>query len=268
MAQAATAHDKVKPWAEDRPRYRIDFEPTPWRVRVSFGGETIADSRRAMLLLESKHLPVYYFPQGEVRTELLEKTDYHTHCPFKGDASYWSVKVGQWVAENAVWSYLEPLPEAAAIRGYMAFYWNKMDHWYEEDDEVFVHPRDPYKRVDVMNSSRQVRVVLGGETVAESRRARFLFETGLPTRYYVPAEDVRTELLEATDKHTRCPYKGVASYWSVRVGGELYENIVWGYPEPIPECPKIKGYLCFFNEKVDDILVGGEAVPKVETPWS
>ena len=268
MAQAATAHDKIKPWASGRPRYRIDFEPTSRRVRVGFGGEIIADSGRAMLLLESKHLPVYYFPQGDVRTELLHKSDHHTLCPFKGAASYWSVEVDRRVAENAVWSYLEPLPEAAAMRGYMAFYWNKMDHWYEEDDEVFVHPRDPYKRVDVINSSRHVRVVLGGETVAESRRARFLFETGLPPRYYLPAQDLRTELLEATDKHTRCPYKGIASYWSARIGGELYDNIVWSYPEPIPECPKIKGYLCFFNEKVDDILLDGEAVPKVETPWS
>ncbi len=268
MAQAASAHDKIKPWASGRPQYRIDFEPTFRRLRVGFAGEVIADSSRAMLLLESKHLPVYYFPQGDVRTELLRKSDHHTQCPFKGEASYWSLKVGRRVAENAAWSYLEPFPEAAAMGGYMAFYWDKMDHWYEEDDEVFVHPRDPYKRVDVIDSSRRVRVVLGGETVADSRRARFLFETGLPTRYYLPAQDVRTELLEATEKHTRCPYKGVASYWSARIGGKLHENIVWSYPEPIPECLKIKGYLCFFNEKVDDILVGGEAVPKVETPWS
>ena len=143
-----------------------------------------------------------------------------------------------------------------------------MDAWYEEDEEVFVHVRDPYERIDVIDSSRPVAVVLGGETVAETRRARFLFETGLPTRYYIPRKDVRTELLEASTKQTRCPYRGIASYHNVRVGDSLYEDIVWTYPDPIPECPKIKDYLCFFTEKVDAILVEGEPVPNVKTPWS
>ena len=268
MAEAATIHGKLDPWAEDGPAYRIRFEPTPRRVRASFGGEAVADSGRAMLMLESKHLPVYYFPADDVRMDFLQPTDHHSRCPFKGEAAYWSIAVGERVAENAAWSYPEPLPEAAAIKGHVAFYWDKMDHWYEEDDEVFVHPRDPYKRVDVVGSRAEVRVILGGETMATSRRARFLFETGLPTRYYLPAEDVRTELLEPSDKESRCPYKGVARYWSARIGDRLFENIVWSYPEPIPECPRISGYLCFFNEHVDDILVDGEPVPRVQTPWS
>jgi uncharacterized protein (DUF427 family) len=272
MAQPASAadnaHDAIQPWAHDRSRYLIDFEPTPRRLRVTFGGETVADSRRAMLMLESKHLPVYYFPRADVRTELLEASQHSSTCPFKGEASYWSVRVGERVAEDAAWSYLEPRPEAAAIKDYMAFYWERMEHWYEEDEEVFVHARDPYKRVDVVDSSAHVRVMLGGEAIAESRRARFLFETGLPTRYYLLPEDVRMDLLAPTDKQSRCPYKGTASYWTARAGGQTYENIVWSYPEPIAECPRIKGYLCFFNEKVDDILVDGEPVPKVETPWS
>ncbi len=267
MTQAASAHDLIEPWADDE-GYRIRFEPTPRRIRTAFAGETVADSARAMLMLESKHLPVYYFPRADVRADLLIESDHATRCPFKGQASYWSVRVGERVAENAAWSYLEPLSEAAAMKGYMAFYWDRMEHWYEEDEEVFVHPRDPYKRVDVVPSSRQVRVVLGGETVAESRRARFLFETGLPTRYYIPPEDVRGELLEPSDKQSRCPYKGVAGYRSVRVGERLYEDIVWSYPEPIPECPGIKGLMSFFNEHVDDILIDGEPIPKVETPWS
>lgn len=268
MAEPANVHDSVQPWAHDSSEYRIDFEPTPRRLRVAFGGETIADSRRAMLMLESKHLPVYYFPKADVRSDLLEASAHSSHCPFKGAASYWSVRVGELRAENAVWSYLEPNPEAAAITGYMAFYWHKMEHWYEEDEEVFVHARDPYKRVDVVNSSAHVQIVLGGEVVAESRRARFLFETGLPTRYYLPRDDVRMDLLEATDKETRCPYKGRARYWTVRAGGQTHENIVWSYPDPIPECPRIEGYLSFFNEKVDDILLDGAPMPKVETPWS
>lgn len=250
------------------PDHRVEVEPSPRWVRVKLGGETIADSKQVLLLRETGHLPVYYFPAEDVRLELLTSTDHHTHCPYKGDASYWTVRTGDKVAENAVWSYPEPLPQRADIKGYLAFYWHKMDAWYEEEEEVFVHPRDPYKRVDTMPSSRHVKVVLGGQVVAESNRAHLLFETGLPTRYYLPQEDVRMDLLTPTDHHTRCPYKGIASYWSATVGGKLYHNIVWSYLDPIPECPRIKGLLCFFNERVDALSVDGELQPKPQTPWS
>lgn len=245
----------------------VVIEPSPRWVRVKFNGQTIADSKRVLLLRESGHLPVYYFHPDDVNMDFLRPTERSSHCPYKGDASYWSVKAGDRVAENAVWSYLEPIPAAEAIKGYKAFYWHKLDAWYEEEEEVFVHPRDPYKRVDVMPSSRHIKVVLGGQTVADSRRPHLLFETGLPTRYYLPQEDVRMELLEPTEKRSRCPYKGQARYWSARIGEQLLENIVWSYPEPIPECPKIKGLVCFFNEKVD-IYVDGELEEKPQTPWS
>ena len=247
--------------------HAIEIEPTPRWVRVTFNGETIADSKRVLLLRESGHLPIYYFHPDDVATEFLEPTTHHTHCPYKGEASYWRVKVGQRAVDNAVWSYLDPISKSAAIKGYKAFYWHKMDAWYEEEEEVFVHARDPYKRVDVMPSSRHIRVVVNGQTVADSRRSHLLFETGLPTRYYLPQADVRMDLLEATEKQTRCPYKGVAGYWSARVGDGLIENVVWSYPAPIPECPKIKGLLCFFNEKVD-IYVDSVLQERPQTPWS
>ncbi len=173
------------------PDYRITFERSPRRVRVKFNGETIVDSTNAHLLFETRHLPVYYFPQADIRMDRLTATPHRTYCPYKGDASYWDVTAGGKSAANAAWSYRDPFAEVAAIKDYIAFYWNLMEAWYEEDDEIFVHPRDPYKRVDVVNSSRAVRVVLGGETVAATKRARFLFETRLPTRYYIPIEDVR-----------------------------------------------------------------------------
>lgn len=250
------------------PDYRITFEPSPRRVRVKFAGETIADSTAAHLLFETRHLPIYYFPRADVRVDLLRPTDHHSFCPYKGTAAYWSVAVGDRVAENAVWGYPEPFDEVAAIRDYVAFYWNRVDSWWEEDEEIFVHARDPYKRVDVVESARPVRVIVGGQVVAETRRARFLFETRLPTRYYIPAEDVRMDLLTPTDKVTACPYKGTARYWSVKIGDRDVPDIVWSYPDPIAECPRIKGYLCFFNEHVDEILVDGKAVPKPVTPWS
>ena len=250
------------------PDYRILFERSPRRVRVEFNGATIADSTEAHLLFETRHRPVYYFPRAAVRMDLLEPTDHHSFCPYKGRASYWTVKVGNRTSENAVWGYPDPYDEVARIKDFVAFYWDRVDHWYEEDEEIFVHPRDPYKRVDVLNSSRHVQVILGGETVADSHRARFLFETRLPTRYYIPPEDVRMDLLVPSDKRTACPYKGRARYWSARIGDRVFEDIVWSYPEPIPECPKIKGYLCFFNERVDAILVDGVATPRPLTPWS
>jgi uncharacterized protein (DUF427 family) len=243
------------------------FEDTPRRVRVMFGGETVANSRRVKLMHEARLLPVYYFPMEDVRMDLLEETDHSTHCPFKGDASYWSVRVRDKVAENAVWSYPEPIDSCPPIGGYLAFYWRKMDHWYEEDEEVFVHPRDPYHRVDVLESSRHVKVTVNGEVVAETDRPTILFETGLPPRYYIPPENVREDALVESEKTTQCPYKGTASYYSVEAGGERVEDLVWYYPEPIAEAPKISGLLCFFNEKVD-LEVDGEEQERPKTQWS
>jgi uncharacterized protein (DUF427 family) len=263
-----TVTETRAPGFKSNPDYRITFEPSPRRVRVEFDGAFIADSTNAHLLFETRHLPVYYFPRADVRMDLLTATDHHTFCPYKGTASYWTIRVRERTAENAVWAYPEPFAEVAAIKDFVAFYWDRVDHWYEEDDEIFVHPRDPYKRVDVVNSSRSVRVILGGETVAETRRARFLFETRLPTRYYIPPEDVRMDLLAPSTKTSACPYKGKARYWSARIGDRVFEDIVWSYPEPIPECSKIKGYLAFFNERVDAILVDGVEVPRPLTPWS
>src|SRR3954453_5904897 len=128
---------------KDNPDYRILFEPSPRRVRVAFNGATIADSTRAHLLFETRHLPVYYFPREDVRMELLAPTAHHTFCPYKGKASYWTIRVGDQASENAVWGYLDPYDEVAAIRDFVAFYWDRVDHWYEEDEEIFVHPRDP-----------------------------------------------------------------------------------------------------------------------------
>ena len=247
--------------------HTLYFEDSPRRVRVMFGGETVADSKRAKLMHETAHLPVYYFPKEDVRMELLEESGHKTHCPFKGEASYWSVKVGDRVSENSAWGYPEPIDSCPPIADYVAFYWRMMDHWFEEDEEVFVHPRDPYHRHDILDSSRHVKVSVNGEIVAETERPKILFETGLPPRYYIPKEDVRQEALLESEKKTRCPYKGVASYWSVEAGGERLEDLIWYYPEPIPEAAKIEGLLAFFNEKVD-LEVDGEMQERPKTQWS
>ena len=244
--------------------HRIEWESSPRWVRVKFGGEIIANSKRVMLMRETGHQPVYYFPQDDVAMDLLEATTHRTHCPYKGDAVYWSIKVGDKLAENAVWCYPDPLPECIAIKDYLAFYWHKMDAWYEEDEEVFVHPRDPYTRIDTILSSRHVKIMLDGITLADTHQPYLLFETGLPTRYYLPAEDVQLDYLVPSESQSRCPYKGIAAYWSVKLGETVYPDLVWFYPNPTPECPKIKDLLCFYQEKVD-LYIDGELQARPKT---
>lgn len=131
------------------------------------------------------------------------------------------------------------------------FDWSTMDAWFEEDEEVFTHPRDPYTRVDILPSSRHVRVEVDGVVVAESTKPTLLFETGLPTRYYLPKTDVRMDLLTPTAASSHCPYKGRAGYWSLSLGETFLEDVAWSYRTPLPESQKIAGLVCFYPERVD-----------------
>jgi uncharacterized protein (DUF427 family) len=214
------------------------------------------DSTHALLLHEAGLLPVLYFPEAEVRMDLLEPSDHATHCPWKGDARHHTLRVGDAVAENAAWSYPEPLDGMATLAGHVAFYWDRLDEWLEEDEPLTVHVRDPYTRTDILDSSRRVRVEIGGETVAETTRARVLFETGLPPRWYIPREDVRADLLVPSETSSGCAYKGTASYESVRVGDRLEEDVAWYYPEPLRDAERIRDRLCFFDERVELYLDG------------
>lgn len=254
------------------PERVIFWEDHPRKVKVEFAGATVAESAKVKLLHETTLLPVFYFPGEDVDFDLLEAGDRETHCPYKGDARYWTIRVGGTdggarVAENAVWSYPEPIDGAPALAGHYAIYWNAVDHWYEEDEEIFVHPVDPYHRVDIRRSSRRVRVELDGEPLAESSRPTMLFETGLPPRFYLPRDDVRTDLLIESDTHTRCPYKGLASYYTLDVGGTKHEDFVWYYPEPLHDADKIGDLLCFYNERVD-LTVDGETWKRPVTKFS
>ena len=254
----------------ERPREKgvLYWEPTPRRVRGILADEVVVDSHRVMLLHETGHMPVWYFPREDVRAELLEPSDRHTRCPWKGEASYWSVRVGDRVAADAVWAYPEPLPEAPPLGDYMAFDWGAMDRWLEEDEEVHIHVRDPYHRVDVLPSSRHVRISLDGELLAESARPLVLFETGLPPRWYLQLSEVRTDRLEpCPDLRTGCPYKGEAEYRSVRVDDREELALAWTYEKPKREVEPIAGRLCFFNERVD-VEIDGELQERPRTQWS
>jgi uncharacterized protein (DUF427 family) len=250
-----------------QPGRAIYLEPTPKRIRVQLGDETIADSRAAVLLHESGHQPVYYFPPGDVRAEFLRPTDHHSHCPKKGDASYYTLRAGPAEVENGAWYYPAPLEHAPpGLTGLVAFYFNKLDRWLEEDEQIFGHPRDPYHRIDVLPTSDELQFSLNGELLAQSTRTLALFESNLPTRWYLPRGDVLAGL-EPSHATTICPYKGTAGYYSVRLGdGERVEDLVWFYEEPFPEVQRIAGYVCFYNEKVD-VALNGAPVPRPASPW-
>jgi uncharacterized protein (DUF427 family) len=234
------------------PAHKLLMQEFPRRIRATFGGQTVVDTTRAMLLHETGLPPQVYVPVEDIRADLIETTDHHTYCPFKGTASYWTVNAGGQHAENAIWSYPEPNAEAGWLKGYAGFYWDAMDEWYDEDERVEGHLRDPYHRVDVRRSSRPVRVLLGDTVLAETTRPLLLSETGLPNRFYLPAEDVRQDLLEPSDTHTVCQYKGTASYWSVTANGRKLTDAVWSYPQAEGDAAAVTGYLSFLH---DDLTV-------------
>jgi uncharacterized protein (DUF427 family) len=229
--------------AIDGPEHVLYFEPFPRRIRGLIGGETVIDTTGGMLLYESTLKPVLYVPEGDVRADLLEPTDHSTFCPYKGDASYWSAAG----VENALWGYEQPIESAEFLRGYVAPYWDKFDAWFEEDEELDAYLRDPYHRIDVRDTSARVTVRANGDVLAESDRARLLFETGIPPRAYLPVEDVRQDMLTPSETETGCPYKGTASYWSV---GAL-EDVAWSYRNPIPEAGGIEGLVSFLGDGIE-----------------
>ncbi len=245
-------------------RGRIRLEPSAKRVRVYCGDQAIADTTRPMLVWEVPYYPMYYIPIDDVRTDVLAPSGNTRRSPSRGDGVLYTIKAGGREEVDAALRYPDsPIPE---LRDLIRFDWETMDAWFEEDEEIIVHPRDPYSRVDILQSSRQVRVEIDGVTVAESSSARLLFETGLPTRYYLPKTAVRFDLLEPSDTVTRCPYKGRTVHWAATVGG-VRKDVAWSYPAPLPESQKVIGMVAFYNERTD-IYVDGVKQERPDTPWS
>jgi len=239
------------------PEHVLYVERCPRRVRVVLGGETVADSEDVLLLHPPGRTPTYLFPREHVRTELFEPGDRRRSDPGMGERTYWTVRVGDRRAADAAYSWPQPPEAAARIAGMVAFDWDSMDGVFEEDEEVFVHPRDPYTRIDVLRSSRRVRVRVGDTVVADSTRPRILLESGLPVRYYLDRDDVRTDLLEPSYTTSRCPYKGIAHHWSLRLGDRYEKDVAWSYPEPFHDAEAVRGLLCFVQERVDLEVSGG-----------
>ncbi|MGZ4705850.1 MAG: DUF427 domain-containing protein [Acidimicrobiales bacterium] len=246
-------------------RGRVKVEQGHKRVRAYLHGEVVADTTRPWLVWEVPYYPAYYFPEVDVRTDLLVPSDRTDRSPSRGDAAYSHIDVGGSRAEDAAWRYPEsPIDE---LRGAIRLDWDAMDAWFEEDEQVYVHPRSPYTRVDVLHSSRHVEVEIDGVKVADSVRPVLLFETGLPVRYYLPKTDVRLDLLSPTDTRTQCPYKGTAEYYSVEIDGAEHDDAVWWYRSPLPESQGIGGLVAFYNERVD-LIVDGERLERPRTTFS
>jgi len=248
----------------DNARGAVRVEQGAKRVRIYLAGRLVADTRRPFLVWEIPYYPAYYLPLADVVAEL-EPIGKTAHSPSRGEAQIFDVRVEGATAESAAMRY--PDSPLEKLRDLVRFDWNAMDEWLEEDEPVYVHPRDPYTRVDILASSRHVRVAVDGVTVADSVRPRILFETGLPPRYYLPLSDIRAELLIPSDTQTRCPYKGTAGYWSVDTGHDMHRDLVWIYRAPLPESQKIAGLACFYNEKVD-IYLDGELQERPRTHFS
>jgi uncharacterized protein (DUF427 family) len=245
-------------FSTEMPRERLLYlEESPRWIRARFGGETVVDSKRPRLLHESGRLPVLYFAESDVRSDLLRPSEKQEDDELKGQARYWSIEAGGRLAENAAWSFDHPqLADLIALR------WDAMDEWLEEEEQAVKHPRDPFHRLDVRSTSRHVRVSLGGEVLAESRRTKVLFETSLPPRFYFPRADVRCELLPS-EKHTVCAYKGAATHYSVGIE----EDLAWTYEDPLHDAAALRGMLAFYNERVD-LDVDGQRWERPVTGWS
>lgn len=233
------------------PAHRLVFQPDQRRIRAVVGGAVVLDTVQAHLLHETGGMPVLYAPLADYLDGAWAESETSTHCPFKGDAAYASLRHEHQQVQDLRWHYPDPLAPAAWLKGFGALYPEKVDTWFVEDDRVVGHLRDPYHRVDAHPSSRRVVVRHHGEVVAASDRPVLVFETGLPVRAYLPPADVRPGAVSSgSGRRTLCPYKGEATYWDV---GPL-TDAAWSYETPLPDVLRAQAHLCF-DDSVDGLEV-------------
>jgi uncharacterized protein (DUF427 family) len=263
---------------------QLRHEPTDKWIRALLDGRTVVDTKSAMLVWEPKRVvPTYAVPDADLAADLVPvtpddgptpagvpamgapelegRTVYDPSIPFSvhtvdGEA----LEIHARGTERTVAAFRPTDPDLA---GYVLVDFDGFDAWFEEDEPNLAHPRDPFHRVEVLHSSRPVRVEVGGVVIAESASPYMLFEPPLPVRYYFAPGEVRADLLDTSDTVTRCAYKGEANYWSA--AGE--PDIAWGYQAPLRDAAEIAGRIAFFNERVD-VYVDGILQERVVTPWS
>jgi uncharacterized protein (DUF427 family) len=263
----------------------LRYEPIEKRIRGMLGGRPVVDSTHARLVWEPKRVvPSYAVPVEDIKGAITvaASTDRDAgpidvaeiDAPRLGDLPVLDPSIpfsvhtaaGEPVTirgRDAEFEAAAFNPADSTLSGYTILDFDAFDAWYEEDEPNIGHPRDPFHRIEIVHSSRQVRVEVDGAVIGESSDPYLLFEPPLPVRYYLPREDVRTDLLAPSEKATVCAYKGQAAYWSL----EANDNIGWSYPEPLREAIEITGRLAFFNEQVD-LVVDGTLLARPVTPWS
>ena len=231
-------------------------EPVPRRVRAFLGGRAVFDTTRARYVWEWPGYPQFYVPLADVAPDVLVEEGTTEETP-RGDVTHYGLRVGD-VHRPGAAKVLGPA-KVEGLDETVRFEWSALDAWFEEDEQVFVHPRSPYTRVDAIRSTRTVRVESKGVVLAESSSPVLLFETGLPTRYYLNRTDVDFSRLVPSDTVTACPYKGTTSgYWSAQIEGRVHPDIAWTYDFPTREVLPIAGLVAFYNEKLDIFLDGTE----------
>jgi uncharacterized protein (DUF427 family) len=238
------------------------IEPVPRRIRATIGSRTVLDTTRAIYLWEWPNYPQYYIPLADIQPDVLVDEN-HEQRLSRGTARRFSLRAGDVVRPGAARVCGEDaLP---GLDGFVRFEWDSLDSWFEEDEQVFVHPRNPYTRVDVIRSTRAVRVELDGVVLAESSSTVMVFETGLPTRYYFNRTEVNFDALAPTDTESSCPYKGDTSgYWSIKTPVGEYPDLAWAYDFPTRQLQPITGLISFYNEKVD-LFVDDQPIERAVT---
>ena len=240
-------------------------EPVPRRIRAELAGRMVLDSTRVLYLWEWPHYPQFHIPADDVDPDALVD-EQRTHQLRRGKVGTVGLRVGDAHRASAGRRYLESSVEGLA--GTIRFDWDALDAWYEEDEQVFVHPRSPYVRVDALRSTRRVRVQRDGVVLAESGSQVMVFETGLPTRYYLDRSALDLSYLLPSETVTACPYKGrTTAYWSAQIGGSLYADLAWSYDFPTRQLLPIAGLVAFYNEHVD-LFIDGVEQPRPHTHFS
>jgi len=238
------------------------IEPVPRRIRAVHGSQVVADTLEARYVWEWANYPQFYVPRSDVAEELFVTDGRREDTPRGSVQWFWLATTG---VDGPPAGRLVVESDRRPLLDTFRFEWDAMDHWYEEDEEVFVHPRNPYTRVDALRSTRPVRIELDGVVLAESSSPVMVFETGLPTRYYLNRTEVRFEHLVPTATVTRCPYKGTTTgYWSVVVDGVVHDDLAWCYDFPTRQLLPIAGLVAFYNERVD-VIVDGRRLERPQT---
>jgi uncharacterized protein (DUF427 family) len=230
------------------------IEPVPRRIRAVVAGTTILDTTSAVYVWEWPNYPQYYIPVGDIRQDVLVDEN-HVQKLSRGTAHRFGLKVNDVARPGALRIYQQDA--IPGLAGMARLEWDALDAWFEEDEQVFVHPRNPYTRVDALRSTRQIRVELDGVLLAESSCPVMVFETGLPTRYYLGRTDVNFSHLTPSDTVTACPYKGnTSNYWNIQTRDTTHPDLAWAYDFPTGALLPIAGLVAFYNEKVDIVLDG------------